>query len=250
MDYKGKSERAKERCIHCGGAFVDKAQDPLSRSDDHVFPTSWFPDSTPTTVQRWTVPSHLKCNNDLGVLEKDIFIRLSFCTDPRTIEASGLSKKALAALGIGVSGLSPKELKHRLALRAKLFKQISSRQGDSVILPGLGPHVGFPKESQFSIEIPQHGLLEVAKKIVRGCEYKMGEGRIVDPPYEVSVYLAEESEVPDVLQMLAPLGSVTLGPGFQIQRGAAQDDTQSSIYRVAIWNRWKFFGAILPSDPM
>src|ERR1700726_2850234 len=134
------------RCIHCGGTFVNKPKDPLCRTEDHVFPTSWFPDSTPASVQRWTVPSHLKRNNDLGAMEKDLFIRLSFCTDPRKLEASGLSKKALAALGMGVSGLTPREQKHRFALRAKLLKQINPNLEGSVLLPGLGSHPGFPEE--------------------------------------------------------------------------------------------------------
>ena len=238
-----------ERCIHCGVAFVRKAGDPLSKSNDHVFPTSWFPDSTPTTVQRWTVPSHLKCNNDLGALEKDLFLRLSFCTDSRKMEASGLSKRALAALGIGVSGLNEREQKHRSALRAKLLKQINPGWKDSVIVPGLGPHTGFPEEGQSSIEIPSDSLHAVAEKIVRGCEYKMGGGRIVDPPYEVSIHFAEESEVPDVLRLLAPLGPENLGPGFRIQRGVAKDDPKTAIYRIGIWDKVKFFAFIIPPDP-
>lgn len=181
-------------------------------------------------------------------MEKDLFIRLSFCTDPRKLEASGLSKKALAALGIGVSGLTPREQKHRFALRAKLLKQINPNLEGSVLLPGLGPHPGFPEELQAKIEIPHAGLLAVTEKIVRGCEYKLNERRIVDPPYKISIHFAEEAEVPEVIRLVAQLGRVDLGPGFRIQRGTAQDDPNSSIYRITIWDALKFFAAILPPE--
>jgi len=237
------------RCVHCGKPFVDMPKDPMSRSDDHVFPTSWFPDSTPETVQRWTVPSHLKCNNDLGTLESDLFIRLAFCTDRRKIEASGLSQKALAALGIGVSGLTPKEERHRLARKAKLLKQINPKGWSGLnVLPGLGPHKGFPYQLHQSIEIPPASLLAVTEKIVRGCEYKMNGDRIIDPPYEVSVHFVEEQEVPDIIRTFAPLGPLTLGPGFWIQRAAVQDDPLSALYRISIWDTLKFFAAILPTE--
>lgn len=242
------ASRDNRRCVHCGGTFVKEPGHARSKTDDHVFPSSWFPDSTPETVQRWTVPSHLECNNKIGSLEKDLFIRLSFCTDPRKIEASGLSKKALAALGIGVSGLSPREERHRLALKSKLLKQINPTWKSEVLLPGLGAHPGFPEELQASIEIPHDTLLAVAKKIVRGCEYKMNNERIIDPPYELSIFFVEEEEVPDVLKALAPLGPVNLGPGFRIQRGGAIEDPSVALYRISIWDKLKFFAAILPQE--
>jgi hypothetical protein len=94
------------RCVHCGGLFVDKPNDPMSRSVDHVFPTSWFPDSTAGTVQRWTVPSHRECNTDLGAIEKGVFLRLAMCVDRRKIQASGVAQKALRSLDPTAPGLT------------------------------------------------------------------------------------------------------------------------------------------------
>jgi hypothetical protein len=66
---------------------------------DHVFPRSWYPDSTPAKVQRWTAPSCGKCNRDSGTKETELFVRMAFCVDPRKPGADGLAKQALRAVG-------------------------------------------------------------------------------------------------------------------------------------------------------
>src|SRR3989442_6875773 len=95
-----------ERCVHCL-LMTD------SPEADHVFPKSWYPDSTPETVQRWTVPSCPKCNRTHGQLEKDLFLRMIFCVDSKSEAATGLAAKALRTLGLDVEGLSDKEKSHR-----------------------------------------------------------------------------------------------------------------------------------------
>src|SRR5712664_2404712 len=87
------------KCVHC---FIELNE----KTKDHVFPTSWYPDTTPTQVQRWTVPSCARCNGTLGRIERELFVRLALGTDPTKAEASGMSKTALRSLGIGVGDLS------------------------------------------------------------------------------------------------------------------------------------------------
>src|ERR1035437_6096748 len=59
-------------CVHCL-----RFTDDITR--DHVFPDSWYPESTPATVQRWTVPCCQPCNKELGVVESDLLVRLALC---------------------------------------------------------------------------------------------------------------------------------------------------------------------------
>src|SRR4029077_21036771 len=40
----------------------------------------------------------------------------------------------------------------------------------------------------------------------------------------------------------------TLGPGFRVQRASPQDDAKACLYRIHIWDTWKFFGAIIPPE--
>src|SRR6266699_2709643 len=91
-----------KRCIHC-------LQPIRAKSEDHVFPTSWYPDTTPDTVQRWKVPSCPDCNNRLGKVEKELLIRVGICMGPDVVEASGIPGKVLRTLGVGGAGGSEKE---------------------------------------------------------------------------------------------------------------------------------------------
>lgn len=176
------------------------------------------------------------------------------CTDPRKMEAAGLSKRAIRSMGIGAEGLDPKEQRHREGLRKKILGQITPYQPNETVMPGFGPHAGFPDVEQYRIEISAENVFEVSKKIVRGCEYILGDGRIVDPPYEVTTHMAEDSEIPDVVGMFAkfaaliPKGPGDLGPGFQVQRAAAHDDPKASMFRITIWNTWRIYGGIVPPE--
>ena len=87
------------RCTHC--------REPLTKSTkDHVFPSSWYPDTTPEDVQRWTAPSCESCNGHFDELEKDLLVFLACCIDPTKPAAQGLYERARRTMGIGVDGLA------------------------------------------------------------------------------------------------------------------------------------------------
>lgn len=229
------------RCVHCGEALAKETA-------DHVFPKSWYPDTTDPEVQRWTVPSCDRCNNKLGALEKAVFSRLALCVDPRKQEAAGIAAKVRRSMGIGVEGLAAKEAEHRRALKLKIIGATTPYKAGSETLPGLGPHMGFPEDELHQIGIPAGPLIEVAKKIVRGCEYVL-TGRIVDEPYDVEIYFVLAHEVPD--QLLQALGSPNatqthLGPGFSVTRVAAHDEPNSVIYKIVLWDTLVIYASILP----
>ena len=56
------------------------------------------------------------------------------------------------------------------------------------IIPGLGPHAEAPVSSQIQIMIPAENVHAVVKKIVRGCEYWLADGRIVEFPHEIEIF--------------------------------------------------------------
>jgi|HubBroStandDraft_4_1064222.scaffolds.fasta_scaffold02650_4 hypothetical protein len=228
------------RCIHCRERLIKATK-------DHVFPDSWYPMSTPSEVQRWTAPSCGRCNHDFGEMEKELFVRLAFCVDPQNVGASGLSKKAIRSFGIGASGLSEKERRHRVALRDKIRDEVRPYSSDDQahVLPGMGPHPEVPAKLQFQIPIPANMLYLVSKKVVRGCEYWLANGRIIEPPYEIDVAFARELPQ-DVLQSFAPFGPVYLGPGFRIRRAGAIDDPGVAMYEIVVWASWTICAGVLP----
>jgi hypothetical protein len=236
-----KRPKSDRRCVHCG-----RIHEKLTK--DHVFPDSWYPESTPETVQHWTVPACLPCNGELGTVEKEVFVRLGLCVNPRKVAATGISNRVIRSLGICAEGLDEDEKRIRAALKEEVLRGAKpfAEEARPHILPGIGPHPEAPAEQQIQINIPADKLYRVSRKIVRGCEYWFSNGRIVDPPYEIDIFFAHEADVPDVVRMFCAFGPFQFGPGFRVRRGAVREDPLSSIYEVVIWDSLTFYATILP----
>jgi hypothetical protein len=237
-----KRPKSDGRCVHCRGVASTK---------DHVFTDSWYPESTPETVQRWTVPSCVPCNRDLGLMEKEVFVRLGLCVDPRKVAATGISERVIRSLGIGADGLDEDEARIRAALKKEVMQGAKpySDEAKPHLLPGIGPHPEAPAEQQIQINIPADKLYEVARKIIRGCEYWFSNGRIVEPPYKIDVFFAHQADVPDVIRIFSAFDSFHFGPGFRVRRGVAHDEPPSAIYEVVIWDSITFYATLLPPFP-
>jgi hypothetical protein len=227
------------RCVHCRLVLVEQTQ-------DHVFPKSWYPTSTPPEVQRWTVPSCEKCNRNLGKIEKELFVRLALCVDPRKVAVAGLSEKAVRSMGVRAKNLTIREMRHREALKSRIMKEIRPYKASTADFPGLARHAGFPGVQQYQVEFPKKSIKAVAEKIVRGCEYMLSQKRIIEPPYLEQIYFADEANIPDVLKAFKSSGPTHLGPGFRIARAAARDDAKSVMYKIDVWDTWTIYGVILP----
>jgi hypothetical protein len=230
------------RCIHCG-----KPVDETTK--DHVFPTSWYPETTPEETRRWTAPSCGECNNSLGSMEKKVLSRLILCVDPQKPEAAGLYAKLKRSLGVGVDDLSKEEAAHRQKQKLGLIAAIKRHDpaSNASILPGLGSHTGFRDENLPQIRIPGDLLLKVYEKIVRGCEYVLA-GRIVEEPYSVQIYFVHDHNIPEDLArgLEGPAAEdVHLGSGFRVVRVAAHDDPYAVAYKITLWSSAYFFAFIM-----
>ncbi len=100
------------RCIHCRGTLTEATK-------DHVFPSSWYPDTTPGEVQRWTAPSCERCNAHFGRLEKELLVFLACCINPQKAAARGLYQRVRRTMGIGVEGLTDEEKGYRDARKGR-----------------------------------------------------------------------------------------------------------------------------------
>ena len=174
---------------------------------------------------------------------------LACCINPMKPAAQGLYERVRRTMGIGVKGLSDEEKRHREARRRKLLTEarLYSPEVQPHIIPGLGPHPEAPVSSQMQLTIKAEDIHAVVKKIVRGCEYWLAAGRIVEPPYEVDVFFP--SETPELVAQLLTafaLGPVFLGPGLRIRRGGAHDDSLSALYELVMWDTMNVYASILP----
>ena len=233
------------KCVHCLGE--------AGNTKDHVFPKGWYPENTPLNIQRPTVPSCATCNNSLGTMEKELFIRMALCITPDHPEAIGINSKLLRSFGLGIDedSLSPEEIEIRRKLLKKIFSETKPYTPDIKVFPGLGLHEGFPPELQVTTPVPFNELEKVSKKIVRGLEYIFGGKRYIEEPYEVEVYFPEEKHgIKSLYDLLKKHGmQATYGPGFYVERAVATDKTKSVIYQIKVWNKLTIFGSVMTPDP-
>ena len=214
--------------MHC---LTELPKDAVTR--DHVFPSSWYTDDTPTTVQRWTVPSCQSCNETFGKMEKELFLRLGMCIDPAKAEATGINQKLLRSFGVGPD-ISGSEREIRKKLKDKIMAESIPYAGHEV-LPSLGLHQGFAPEAQRIILIPANLLFGVLKKVFRGTEYVLNDGRYITPPYSIELYHVHEEPI-GITQIFGKFAATTsLGPGFELKKAAPRDDRCMALYKVTIW---------------
>ena len=216
----------KGRCVHCL-RFTDDI------TNDHVFPDSWYPESTPVTVQRWTVPCCRRCNEQFGVMESDLLVRLALCLDPETEAAKGLSEKAFRSLGINAGEVAPNEREHRENRRLKLaaeFIPIAAGEHLPGAIPGIDEEQGSAKSV---VPIPWAALAIIAEKIARGCEYKINGKKLIEPPYGIRVRVSQSDVVEP--QLLLNSTAIDFGPGCQVLRIFDTEDKNVVQYRIQIW---------------
>jgi hypothetical protein len=155
-------------------------------------------------------------------------------------------------MGLGVEGLTPQEKAHREARRRKLLRESEPYSPDilSHVIPGLGPHREAPESLQRQLTVEVETVHAVIQKIVRGCEYWLTDGRIVEPPYEITIMFPTETpELVNRLMAAFAFGPVHLGPGLRIRSGNAHDDPLSALYELVIWETMTVYASILPAEP-
>ena len=154
-------------------------------------------------------------------------------------------------LGVGVVGINDHEKSHRQAQLAGLLKKTARYDEGIGTFPGFGLHKGFAEnEQEWAILIPEEYLVPVAEKILRGCEYKLGDGRYIEAPYRLKVSFPYEDskemeKVKGIFQRAEP---TYLGPGFSVQRGILETDAKSVGYRVGVWGTLMIYGVVVSSE--
>ena len=136
---------------------------------------------------------------------------------------------------------------HCAAKRRKLLNEAQPYSPDMLphIIPGLGPHPEAPVSLQRQLTIEAESVHAVIRKIIRGCEYWLAGGRIIEPPYNITVIFPTETPefVKQVMTAFA-LGPVHLGPGLRIRRGGAHDDPLCALYELVIWETMTVYASI------
>jgi hypothetical protein len=189
----------KGKCVHC-------LKDSVDRNWDHVFPKSWYPDTTPENLEKWQIPSCIPCNSRYGKIEEDLIGRFALALDSKNPSSAGLVETAIRAINPS-AGRDERDVTARLAKQRKVLAEVFNLEevADAQVLPGLGERWGRPPTEQKAIRIPGEKLMDMTRKIVRGHTY-LDDSTFIEPPYEIECYLTEEEGLGEVKELLNSAG--------------------------------------------
>ncbi|OGZ97521.1 MAG: hypothetical protein A3G49_04420 [Candidatus Sungbacteria bacterium RIFCSPLOWO2_12_FULL_41_11] len=225
-------------CIHCLGYFKEL-------TEDHIFPVSWYPDSTPENLEKWTAPSCEECNQKLGKIESEICLRVGPATNPSDSAASGIAESTMRRIKPDLARDS-RSKGRKIAELKKLFKEfVVTTNLPPAIMKNFGPS---NKSTRYHILfLPYDKLLDpFAEKIIRGLEYKLYNRFVTRDKIIRPVYLPDSThfnEIEQLKEIIKQNGKETnRGPGFIIEH--AHDKHGTFLYHITIWGKFKFWADV------
>jgi hypothetical protein len=226
------------KCVHC---LADVAE----RNWDHVFPASWYPDSTPPNIEKWQIPSCIPCNTDYGKMENDFRDLAGLCLDPNNPASRSIVEATMRSID-ATRGRDPKDAERRLMRARRLMGQTlpgTQIQAENVY-PRMAPLENVPPEDRVGIKIPADYFPRMAHKIVRGMFF-IHEGKFIEPPYVIDFYPPDEANVILFEQLLNEFGATyDRGPGLEVQRAITVDEELSSIFKITFWEQFVMLASI------
>jgi hypothetical protein len=225
------------KCMHC-------LKDVQERNSDHVFPESWYPDSTPPNLEKWQIPSCIPCNSDYGKLGQDFFVRVGLCLDPMDPASASIVQKALRSLK-PAAARNPRDASHRLGRGRRILAE--AFQGDQIpdhgVFPGLGNRWDMPDE-RTAILVPKESFERITEKIVRGIYY-IDDGVFIEPPYELDFYALPEDGLAPWNDALNKWGTIyAREPAIVVRRVTTHDDRMCGLFEITFWRQFKTYASV------
>jgi hypothetical protein len=226
-------------CVHC-----------LRHSEelnwDHVFPLSWYPDTTPANEEKWKIPSCPACNAEYGRIERDLLIRLGHCLDPDDPASKSIVEKAIRAVRASAAG-SEKDRKARAAKRQAIRGELM--QGADIpreaTYPGMGERWNRPVEEQVAIGIPVESVQRMTEKIARGLFF-IEDGKLIEPPFQIEHFPVHADAAQPVKQLINRFGKThSRPPGLIVRRAVVPDDGMSSLFEITFWGQFVAYATVL-----
>jgi hypothetical protein len=219
------------RCVYCRKDFPH-----ASLTRDHVIAGSWYPQSTPQTVQRITALSCRPCNTDrYSANERYLFLRLAACVDPKLPGAEGIWEKAKRTMDVA-RAQDDKERAHRQGAREAMGRGAFEMENipDSGVLPSFAQN--FDMGSRTAMVIRADALDSIAEKWGLGVHsHVWKEAATVDA--EVAILHIGEAAAHEAFRgSEGHWKSIDCGPGIQIRYLATREGRERhSLYEFRIW---------------
>jgi hypothetical protein len=226
------------KCVHC-------LTEPVKRNWDHVFPVSWYPDSTPPNLEKWQVPSCIPCNSKYGKLESDFLSHIGLCLNASNVASKSIVEAALRSMK-PQAGRNEHDAQRRLKKGRKILSE--TLQGDKIPdhghFPGLGNRWNACGEEPVAILMPAESFELMTMKIVRGLFY-IEDGKFIEPPYKIEFFVLDDDGARPVKGVLDKFGKIyAREPGIVVHRAVAPEDGISSLFELTFWRQFKTYASV------
>lgn len=236
--------RESNKCVICLKNFNNSIKDD-SKTEEHVFPKSWYPESTPNDLEKWKVPSCRKCNNDYSLYEQNLLIRVGLGLFKKNEKCSGIIEKARRSID-PTYAKNERDRQKRLKCREEVIRDLSS--SDKISSKGILPNFGADEKIKYKeypiLLIRVDYLKKFAIKIVRGMTF-LFDGFLIEDDYEINHFFIKDEEQKPFMEIIDKFGSTEhRGHGIVVGRAVVFDDHKSSFYRIDIWGKLKIFATV------
>ena len=223
------------QCVYCLGEFP-RAQ----IIDDHIIAGSWYPDTTPSTVQRWTAPACASCNNRFSSIERYVHARLAACIDTTHPAAEGMWEKAKNSID-PKRARNARDREQRIRQRKAFWGALEElREAPAHTLPFSIRN--FADGSRTGIIVAAAKIDLLIEKWARGLYYKIHECPL-SLSAEISVmHLGEKEATAAFGEGWALRKCLDAGPGIQVSYFSANEGRErADVYLFKIWNQFEVF---------
>jgi hypothetical protein len=226
------------KCVHC-------LKNPVERNWDHVFPESWYPDSTAPNIEKWRIPSCIPCNTEYGKIESDFLSRVGLSLDPYDPASRSIVQAALRSMK-AQAGRNERDRRRRTNKGRKILGEVlqGAQIPSSGVIPGLGNRWNLPLEQQVAVLLPAESLRLMTEKIVRGIFY-VEDTRFIEPPYKIDFFVLDDDGARPLKETLNKFGSVyAREPGIIVHRAVVPEDNLSSLFEIEFWKQFKTYATV------
>jgi hypothetical protein len=227
------------KCIHCLNEI------PVGKKEkDHLFPKSWYPDTTSDKIQRWTIPSCSACNRAYGEIEKEMLISIGMAIESSHYASMGVSQKAINSLDHSRAN-NKKDRLAREATRKKITgRLVTNVSATSVgIIPNLAR--GEDKTIQYDsgLFIPAEHITMLCRKFVKGVTWLANKHLIDENEYKIDSFPILPDNI--VLPRLMQGADYSRPPGLIIKRVHLNEDPDNALFLIIIWQQYLLYASCI-----
>ena len=226
-------------CIYCRTATATE--------DEHVFPDSWYPDTTPANVTRLKVPSCGRCNDEWEKVERALGQELVMSVTRGTPGVAGVAER-LTRSWQPQRAKNEKDRRHRTARLLKVERTMTWAPPT----PGKPQVIVRTQAGLYFRASPARRLdpslrRRIAEKFIRGLHYAETGAPLGDVTVHAEMLInkpvpTEWRGVEVILGSVAPNDS--LGPGFSYKSFHGAD---GSLWAFVIWGQILIISVAVPS---